>query len=47
MSHIPNLFLTGQNIIFHGILGATIGALVTSFNFVDNKQVIEKIKMYD
>ena len=46
-THIPNLFLTGQNIIFHGILGATIGALVTSFNFVDNKQVIEKIKMYD
>lgn len=46
-THIPNLFLTGQNIIFHGILGATIGALVTSFNFVSNKQVIEKIKMYD
>jgi all-trans-retinol 13,14-reductase len=46
-THIPNLFLTGQNIIFHGILGATIGALVTSFNFVDNKQVVEKIKMYD
>lgn len=46
-THIPNLFLTGQNIIFHGILGATIGALVTSFNFVNNKQVIEKIKMYD
>lgn len=46
-THIPNLFLTGQNIVFHGILGATIGALVTSFNFVDNKQVVEKIKMYD
>ncbi len=46
-THIPNLFLTGQNIIFHGILGATIGALVTSFNFVNNKQVIQKIKRYD
>ncbi|MDR0801453.1 NAD(P)/FAD-dependent oxidoreductase [Fluviicola sp.] len=46
-THIPNLFLTGQNIIFHGILGATIGALVTSFNFVDNKLIIEKIKIYD
>jgi all-trans-retinol 13,14-reductase len=46
-THIPNLYLTGQNIIFHGILGATIGALVTSFNFVDNKEVIQKIKKYD
>ncbi|AEA43420.1 phytoene desaturase family protein [Fluviicola taffensis] len=46
-THVPNLYLTGQNIIFHGILGATIGALVTSFNFVDNKEVIEKIKNYD
>lgn len=46
-THVPNLFLTGQNIIFHGILGATIGALVTSFNFVNNKHVIEKIKKYD
>lgn len=46
-THVPNLFLTGQNIIFHGILGATIGALVTSFNFVDNKLIVEKIKRYD
>lgn len=46
-THVPNLFLTGQNIIFHGILGATIGALVTSFNFVNNKLIVEKIKMYD
>lgn len=41
---IPNVFLTGQNIIFHGILGTAIGAIVTSFNFVDNKALIEKIK---
>ncbi len=41
---IPNLYLTGQNIIFHGILGATIGALVTCFNFIDNKKLLEKIK---
>lgn len=40
---VPNLYLTGQNIIFHGILGATIGALVTCFNFIDNKKLIEKL----
>lgn len=41
---IPNVYLTGQNIIFHGILGTAIGALVTSFNFVDKKELIDKIK---
>ena len=41
---IPNLYLTGQNIIFHGILGATIGAFVTSFNFVDSNRIINSIK---
>ncbi len=44
---IPNLFLTGQNLIFHGILGATIGALVTCFNFIDNKTLIDKIRNQD
>lgn len=46
-TRIPNLFLSGQNIVFHGILGATIGALVTSFNFVDSKRIIHEIKHYD
>jgi all-trans-retinol 13,14-reductase len=43
-TRIPNLFLTGQNLIFHGVLGATIGALVTCFKFIDNKTLIDKIK---
>jgi len=43
-TRIPNLFLTGQNLIFHGVLGATIGALVTCFQFIDNKTLIDKIK---
>lgn len=42
---IPNLYQTGQNLVFHGILGASIGALVTSFNFVDNKELTERIKL--
>lgn len=41
---VPNLFLTGQNIIFHGVLGATIGALVTCFNFIPQEELIEEIK---
>ncbi len=43
-TRVPNLYLTGQNIIFHGILGATIGALVTCFNFIDNKKLVDKLK---
>jgi all-trans-retinol 13,14-reductase len=41
---IPNLYLTGQNIVFHGILGATIGAFVTCFNFVKYENLISEIK---
>ncbi len=41
---IPNLFLTGQNINLHGILGVTISALVTCSEFVDKKALLEKIK---
>ena len=40
---IPNLYLTGQNIVFHGILGTTIGAMVTCFNFVDQEKLISDI----
>jgi all-trans-retinol 13,14-reductase len=40
---ITNMYLTGQNIVFHGILGATISALVTCMNFIDGDQLIKKI----
>lgn len=43
---IPNLYLTGQNLIFHGVLGATIGAFVTCFNFVDKNRLMEKVKSF-
>ena len=43
-TRIPNLYQTGQNMVFHGILGSTIGALVTCFQFVDGKKLIEEIK---
>lgn len=41
---IPNLFLTGQNIVFHGILGTTISSLITCFNFIDAKKIVNTIK---
>ncbi len=43
-TRVPNLYQTGQNLVFHGILGSTISALVTCFNFMDSKYLIEKIK---
>ncbi len=40
---VPNLYFTGQNLILHGILGATIGAFVTCFNFIDKDYLLKKI----
>ncbi|MDX2361697.1 MAG: NAD(P)-binding protein [Crocinitomicaceae bacterium] len=42
-TRVPNLFQTGQNLVFHGILGATIGSLVTCFHFIDSEELIHKI----
>ncbi|HOO98770.1 MAG TPA: NAD(P)/FAD-dependent oxidoreductase [Bacteroidales bacterium] len=41
---IPNLFLTGQNINFHGILGVTISAVLTAGEITDINKLIRKIK---
>ena len=41
---IKNLSLTGQNIVLHGVLGVTIGAFVTCFEFLDKHQLINKVK---
>jgi all-trans-retinol 13,14-reductase len=41
---IPNLLLTGQNINLHGILGVSVSALVTCFEFVDRKELIDEIR---
>ena len=41
---IPNVFLTGQNLVFHGILGVSIGALVTCFNFINKEELTKKIR---
>ncbi len=43
-THIPNLYLTGQNVLFHGILGASLGAMITSFHFIDKQELVSEIK---
>lgn len=40
---IPNLFLTGQNIVFHGILGATFSGFITAFEFLDREKIINEL----
>jgi len=40
---IPNLFLTGQNINSHGILGVTIGAIITCSELLDLNKIIREI----
>lgn len=41
---VPNLFLTGQNVLLHGILGVTITALTTCAELVPVENVLEKIR---
>lgn len=41
---IPNLYLTGQNVNLHGILGVTISSVITCAELIDIKYLIKKIK---
>ena len=41
---IPNLFLTGQNINLHGVLGVTIGAVLTCSEILGHSYLLAKIK---
>jgi all-trans-retinol 13,14-reductase len=41
---LPNLYLTGQNLNLHGILGAAMSALVTCTSFIGNDDIIKKIR---
>ncbi|HMK25575.1 MAG TPA: NAD(P)/FAD-dependent oxidoreductase [Chitinophagaceae bacterium] len=41
---LPNLYLTGQNLNLHGILGAAMSALVTCTAFLGNDDIIKKIR---
>lgn len=41
---IPNLYMTGQNVHVHGVLGVTIGAILTTGTIVGTKKLMDKIK---
>lgn len=41
---IPNLWLTGQYLNLHGILGVTISSIVTCSQFLDKEELLERIK---
>jgi len=41
---LPNLFLTGQNLNLHGILGASMSGIVTCCALLGNDSVITKIR---
>ena len=41
---IPNLLLTGQNTVLHGVVGVTIGAVLTAGEIVGLKYLFSKIK---
>lgn len=40
---VPNLYLTGQNITLHGILGVSLTAILTCSNIIDKKQLLQRI----
>ncbi len=40
---VPNLFLTGQNINSHGMLGVLVGTIVTCSEFLTSKTIYQQI----
>lgn len=44
---VPNMYLTGQNINSHGMLGVLVGAIVTCSEFLTAKTIYEQIKEAD
>jgi all-trans-retinol 13,14-reductase len=41
---IPNLFLTGQNLNMHGVLGTAMSAIVTTAETFGMDYLLEKIR---
>lgn len=46
-TRIPNLYLTGQNLNLHGILGVSVNALLTCSEFLGMEYLIDKVKNAD
>lgn len=43
---LDNLFLTGQNVVLHGVLGVTISAMVTCQVILGKKYMLDKLKAF-
>lgn len=43
-THLKNLFLTGQNINVHGVVGVTIGALLTCSELLGKEYLMKKMR---
>lgn len=41
---VPNLFLTGQNLNLHGVLGTVMSGLVTCVTILESESIIKKIR---
>jgi all-trans-retinol 13,14-reductase len=46
-TRVPNLFLTGQNIGTHGLLGVIMTAFQTCASFMDINKLIREIRDYE
>lgn len=44
VTRIPNLYLSGQNINFHGILGVIVGAIITCSEYIPLDTIFSDIK---
>lgn len=42
-TRVPNLFLTGQNVNSHGLLGTMVGTIVTCSEFVPTEEIYKQI----
>ncbi|MDD3876138.1 MAG: NAD(P)-binding protein [Bacteroidales bacterium] len=42
-TRIPNLYLTGQNINLHGVLGVSMGAFITCAQFLGTRYIYDKL----
>ena len=40
---VPNLYLTGQNVNLHGVLGVGVGALMTASKFLGMDYLLKKM----
>jgi all-trans-retinol 13,14-reductase len=43
-TNLPNLFLTGQNINIHGVVGVTIGSILTCSELIGIQPLIDKLR---